>query len=206
LITESNVKSILVQNLKFDTLKIKKLDNFVKNLLIYNKKRNLIAKSTEKQVWVRHILDSAQIIKFIDDKNCTGIADLGSGGGFPGIILAIYYQNYNFHVKLYEKSPVKAVFLLNISKLLSLKCKIICSDVNSQKIESNYIVCRAFKKLPHILNISRENCVKKHKIIVMKGKNAQQEIKNTSQMTNYEYRLENSITDNNSKIIIMNAE
>ena len=206
MITETEVKRILVQKLKFDIQKIKKLDNFVKNLLIYNKKRNLIAKSTEKEVWDRHILDSAQLINFIDTKYCRGIADLGSGGGFPGIILALYYQNYNFHVKLYEKSPIKSAFLSNISKLLKLKCKIICSDVNSIKIESNYIVCRAFKKLPHILNISRENCVKKHKIIVMKGKNAQKEINNTSQMRNYKYRLENSITDNDSKIIIISKE
>ena len=206
MISETDVKRILVQNFKFDVQKIKKLDTFVKNLLIYNKKRNLIAKSTEKQVWDRHILDSAQLIKFVDAKNCTGIADLGSGAGFPGMILALYYQNYNFHVKLYEKSPVKSAFLSNISKLLELNCKIICSDVKSVKIDSNHIVCRAFRKLPHILNISRENCVKKHKLIVMKGKNAQEEINNTSQMRNYEYRLEKSITDNDSKIIILNAE
>ena len=206
MITEIDVKRFLVQNLKFDVPKINKLDNFVKNLLIYNKKRNLIAKSTEKQVWDRHILDSAQLIKFIDLKNCKGIADLGSGGGFPGIILALYYQNCNFHVKLYEKSPIKSAFLSNISKILNLKCKIICSDVDSLKIDSNYIVCRAFRKLPHILNISRENCVKKHKILIMKGKNAQEEINNTSKMRNYQYRLENSITDNDSKIIILNVE
>ena len=78
--------------------------------------------------------------------------------------------------------------------------------MNLIKIDSNYIVCRAFRKLPHILNISRENCIKKHKIIVMKGKNAQEEINSTSQMKNYKYRLENSITDNDSKIIILNAE
>ena len=204
--TETEVKRILVQKLNFDAQKIKKLDDFVKNLLIYNKKRNLIAKSTEKQVWDRHILDSAQLIKFIDTNYCTGIADLGSGAGFPGIILALYYQNYNFHVKLYEKSPVKFTFLSNISRLLGLDCKIACIDVNSVKIDSNHIVCRAFRKLPHILNISRENCVKKHKIIIMKGKKAQEEINNTSQMSNYEYRLENSITDNDSKIIILNVE
>ena len=205
MITEAEVKRILAQNFKFNVQKIKKLDNFVKNLLIFNKKHNLIAKSTEKQVWDRHILDSAQLIKFIDTKNCTGIADLGSGAGFPGIILALYYQNYNFHVKLYEKSPIKSAFLSKISQMLDLKCKIICGDVNSIKIDSNHIVCRAFRKLPHILNISRENCIKKHKIIVMKGKNAQEEINNTSQMKNYEYRLEKSITDNDSKIIIINA-
>ncbi len=206
MINESDVKRILVQKLKFDAKKIKKLDEFVRNLLIFNKKRNLIAKSTEKQVWVRHILDSAQLIRFIDDNNCTGIADLGSGGGLPGIVLAVYFQNFNFHVKLYEKSPIKSAFLSNLSKQLALNCKIICKDVNSLKIESNHVVCRAFRKLPHILNISRENCVKKHKIIIMKGKNAQEEINNTSQMRNYKYRLEKSITDNDSKIIILNVE
>ena len=206
MISETDVKRILTQKFKFDALKIKKLDNFVKKLLIFNKKKNLIAKSTEKYVWDRHILDSAQLIKFINDKECTGIADLGSGAGFPGIILAIYYHNYNFHVKLYEKSPLKSAFLSNISNKLGINCKVICGNVNSLKIQSNYIVCRAFRKLPHILNISRENCVKKHKIIVMKGKNAQQEINKASQIGNYEYRLENSITDINSKIIILNAK
>ena len=206
MITESNVKRILINDLNFDTPKIQKLDNFAKKLLIFNKKHNLISKNTEKQIWDRHILDSAQIIKFIDVKECSGIADLGAGGGFPGIILAIYFQNFNFHVKLYEKSAVKSAFLTNISNILGLNCKIICKDINLVKIDSNYIVCRAFKKLPHILNISRENCIKKHKIIIMKGKNAQQEINNPSMMNNFKYRLENSITDNDSKIIVLNTK
>ena len=206
MITESNVKRILLKDLNFDALKIKKLDNFAKKLHIYNKKYNLISKNTEKQIWDRHILDSAQLIKFIDVKSCSGIADLGTGGGFPGIILAIYFQNFNFHVKLYEKSPIKSAFLSNISNMLSLNIKIICNDINLVKIDSNYIVCRAFRKLPYILNISRENCIKKHKIIIMKGRNAQQEINNTSKMKNFKYRLENSITDKDSKIIILDTK
>ena len=206
MITETNVKRILQKDLNFDASKIKKLDNFAKKLLIYNKKYNFISKNTEKQIWDRHILDSAQLIKFIDFKSCSGIADLGTGAGFPGIVLAIYFQNFNFHVKLYEKSPVKSSFLKDISNILGLNCKIICNDVNSVKIDSNYIVCRAFRKLSYILNISRENCVKKHKIIILKGRNAQKEINSTSKIENYKYRLENSITDNDSKIIILNTE
>ena len=206
MITESNVKRILLNDLNFDIIKIKKLENFVKKLLIYKKKHKLISKNTEKEIWDRHILDSAQLIKFIDVKRCSGIADLGTGGGFPGIILAIYFQNFNFHVKLYEKSPVKSSFLTDISNILGLNCKIIRKDINSVKIDSNYIVCRAFRKLSYILNISRENCIKKHKIIILKGKNAQEEINNTSQMKNYKYRLEKSITNNDSKIIILNAK
>jgi 16S rRNA (guanine527-N7)-methyltransferase len=206
LITESNVKRILLKDLNFDASKIKKLDNFAKKILIFNKKYNLISKNTEKEIWDRHILDSAQLVKFINIKSCSGIADLGTGGGFPGIILAIYFQNFNFHVKLYEKSPVKSAFLTNITNLLGLNCKVICKDINLVNIDSNYIVCRAFKKLPYILNISRENCVKRHKIIILKGRNAQQEINNTSKMKNFKYRLENSITDNDSKIIILNTK
>ena len=206
MITESNVKRILLKDLNFNASKIKKLENFTIKLLNYNKKHNLISRNTEKHIWDRHILDSAQLIKFIDTKNCSGIADLGTGGGFPGIILAIYFQNFNFHVKLYEKSPVKCSFLTDISNILGLNCKIIRNDINTVKIDSNYIVCRAFRKLSYILNISRENCVKKHKIIILKGRNAQKEINSTSKMKNYRYRLENSITDKESKIIILNTK
>ena len=206
MINEFDVKRILLKDFNFDAPKIKKLDNFVKKLLIYNKKHNLISKNTEKQIWDRHILDSAQLIKFIDVKSCSGIADLGTGGGFPGIILAIYFQNYNFHVKLYEKSPVKSSFLTDISNLLGLNCKIIRNDINSAKIDSNFIVCRAFRKLSHILNISRENCVKKHKIIILKGKSAQEEVKKTSQLVNFEYKLEKSISEDDSWIVILNAK
>tara|TARA_Y100000817_G_C16358650_1_gene324946 strand:- start:164 stop:493 length:330 start_codon:yes stop_codon:yes gene_type:complete len=109
-------------------------------------------------------------------------------------------------VKLYEKSPVKSAFLSHITNVLGLNCKIIRNDINLVKIDSNYIVCRAFRKLPYILNISRENCIKKHKIIIMKGKNAQQDINKTSKLKNYKYKLEKSITDNDSKIIILDAE
>ena len=206
MISEANARKILNKELNFDHLMIKKLDTYVKYLLIFNKKYNLISKNTEKIIWDRHILDSAQLIKHIVPKNCNGIADLGSGGGFPGIVLAIFYQNYNFHVKLYEKSPVKSSFLTEISNKLKIKCKIICKDINAQKIDSNHIVCRAFKKLPQILNISRENCAKKHKMIIMKGRNAQEELKNTSLIGNYQYKLERSITDDDSRIIILNAK
>ena len=84
MITESNVKRILLKDLNFDASKIKKLDNFAKKILIFNKKYNLISKNTEKEIWDRHILDSAQLVKFINIKSCSGIADLGTGGGFPG--------------------------------------------------------------------------------------------------------------------------
>ena len=196
---------ILRKDLNFNEKHISKLRFFAKKLLEFNKSYNLISKSTENDLWNRHILDSAQLVNHIDTLKCDGIADLGSGGGFPGIVLAIFYDNFNFHVKLYEKSAVKAKFLKKIVNELNLKAKVMNIDVNLVKIDVNYITCRAFKKLPYILNISREKCIKKHKIIIMKGKNAQEEINKALKDVIFKYRLEKSITDKKSKIIILDA-
>ena len=205
MIFPGSLSLILRKDLKFSEKHISKLRFFARKLLEFNKSYNLISKSTENDLWNRHILDSAQLVNHIDTLKCDGIADLGSGGGFPGIVLAIFYDNFNFHVKLYEKSSVKAKFLKKIVNELNLKAKVMNIDVNLVKIDVNYITCRAFKKLPYILNISREKCIKKHKIIIMKGKNAQEEINKALKDVIFKYRLEKSITDKKSKIIILDA-
>ncbi len=205
MILPGSLSLILRKDLNFSEKHISKLRFFARKLLEFNKSYNLISKSTENDLWNRHILDSAQLVNHIDTLKCDGIADLGSGGGFPGIVLAIFYDNFNFHVKLYEKSSVKAKFLKKIVNELNLKAKVMNIDVNLVKIDVNYITCRAFKKLPYILNISREKCIKKHKIIIMKGKNAQGEINKALKDVIFKYRLEKSITDKKSKIIILDA-
>ena len=82
----------------------------------------------------------------------------------------------------------------------------IFSDVYEKEIFADLIVCRAFKKLPEIMKISREIVKKPHKLIVLKGKNAQSEINNVSLGSNYSYKIEKSITDDNSKIIIVDVK
>ena len=204
---ELKVIEILKNELGFSDISIKKLKKFHNYLLEYNKSFNLISKSTEKSIWIRHILDSAQIIKFIEKSKEQNIVDFGSGAGFPGLIIAIYNENVRFHVKLYEKSPVKRAFLNNIKEKLDIKNIEIGNDVYEQKkIIADVIVCRAFKKLEEILKISREIVKKPHKLIILKGKNAQSEINNVSLDSNYSYKIEKSITDDNSKIIIVDAK
>ena len=202
---EAEVIEILKNQLGFSICSIKKLKKFHNYLLKYNKSYNLISKKTEKNVWDRHILDSAQIIKFIGESKVNKIVDFGSGAGFPGLIIAFHNENLRFHVKLYEKSPVKRGFLNNIKKNLELKNLEVCEDVYREEISTDIIVCRAFKKIEEIINISRENVKKPHKIIILKGKNAQSEINNVSLASNYSYKLKNSITDDDSKIIIVEA-
>ena len=203
---ELKVIEILKNNLGFQDSSIKKLKKFHNYLLEYNKRYNLISKKTEKSIWIRHILDSAQIIKLIDVSKHQNIVDFGSGAGFPGLIIALYNENVRFHVKLYEKSPVKRAFLSNIKKELDIKNIDIENDVYGKEIVADVIVCRAFKKLEEILKISRETVKKPHKLIILKGKNAQSEINNVSLGSNYSYKLEKSITDHDSKIIIIDAK
>ena len=110
-------------------------------------------------------------------------------------------------MKLYEKSPVKRAFLDKIKKKLDIRGMDIDSNVyEKEKIEADVIVCRAFKKLEEILKISREIIKKPHKLIILKGKNAQSEINNVSLGSNYSYRIEKSITDYDSKIIIVEVK
>ena len=127
---ESEVINILKKDLNFTDQSIQKLKEFKNLVLEENKKHNLIAKSTENQIWVRHILDSAQLVKFIDF-NLNSLADLGTGAGFPGLVLEIYNKNKAFHVKLYEKSPVKRSFLVEVIKKLGLNAEVL-GDVRDE--------------------------------------------------------------------------
>ena len=197
---EQEVIKILQEELEFTDQSIDKLKMLETELLKANAKHNFIAKSTETHIWLRHILDSAQLIKYINFKSGS-LSDLGSGAGFPGLILAIYNQNFNFHVKLYEKSPVKRDFLDKMIGKLKIKASLF-SNVFDDKIESNYIISRAFKKLDKIIQVSREIAKKPHKLIILKGQNAQDEAIKAFKSYKYSYKLEKSMTDEKSKIIV----
>ena len=199
---EQEVIRTLQNQLNYTAKNISDIKIFINELLKANKKHNFISKSTEQLIWHRHILDSAQLVKFIDFSK-SSLSDLGSGAGFPGLILALFNKNKNFHVKLYEKSPVKRAFLKDMRDILSLKIEI-QGNVYENFIYTDYIVSRAFKKLEAIIQVSREIAQKPHKLIILKGQNAQEELKKAFIKEKYDYKFENSITNKDSKIIIVN--
>jgi 16S rRNA (guanine527-N7)-methyltransferase len=201
---EQEVIKILQKDLNFSDESIYKLKLFSKSLILANQKHNFISKSTEKYIWHRHILDSAQLVKFIDFKK-DSLADLGSGAGFPGIILAIFNEKRTFHVKLYEKSPVKSKFLNKIIKDLELRCEVF-GNVYHETLDADFIVSRAFKKLDQIIQVSREIAKKSHKLIIMKGQNAQEEVNKSFKIRKFPYTLEKSITNKDSKIISVQVQ
>ena len=207
--SESNAKSklILREKLNFNEEKLNKIDSFVNNVLNYNKKYNLISSSTENDIWFRHVLDSAQLVKYIDSNKFKSLSDLGTGAGFPGIILSIFFSDViSFHVKLYEKSNVKIDFLKEQKQKLNLNnVSLYDNDYQSHKLSSDYFVFRAFKKLHEILRISRETITGPHKLIVMMGKSAQDQLNKASKADINKYKLVPSITSKDSKILLLDA-
>ncbi len=195
--------SDLIKSLNLlDEKGFEKMSKYVILLLNENKKYNLISKNSENVIWHRHVLDSLQIVKFVNFNQQSILHDLGSGGGFPGICLAIYNKNPEFHVKLYEKSIVKSNFLNRVIKKLNLNAKVINRDVFKTKILKGYVVARGFRKIDKILKFSRENCLEIEKFIILKGKNAQVDAQKAFKGSDIKYSLEESITDRDSKILI----
>ena len=105
-------------------------------------------------------------------------------------------------MKLYEKSPVKRGFLIEAIKELHLNAEVL-GDVRDEVLDSDIIICRAFKKLDQVIQVSREIAKKPHKLMILKGQNAQKEIKNSFKTKKYPYKLESSMTNKDSKIILM---
>ena len=89
---DHEVINILQNQLKFSIRNISDIKIYLSELLKANKKHNFISKSTENMIWYRHVLDSAQLVKFIDFSKGS-LSDLGSGAGFPGLILALFNKN-----------------------------------------------------------------------------------------------------------------
>ena len=101
-----------------------------------------------------------------------------------------------------KRSPVKRIFLKKIAENLNLNVKIL-SNIIDEEIFSETIVCRAFKKLEKVIQVSREIAKKPHKLIVLKGQNAQEELNKAFKTKKYPYKLEKSMTDKESRIIII---
>ena len=181
---------------------IEKLNKYNDFLLENNKLLNLIGKTTEKHVFSRHFKDSAQIYDLIQDKS--EIIDIGSGAGFPGVIIKILMENdkINGNVILIDKSPKKCKFLKELSDKLSLILKIEnlrLEDYKFNKIST--IVSRAFKKTIQTIDMLFKNNENIRSIILIKGKTYQQELEEAKKKYTFELEKFRSITSDESYIL-----
>ena len=176
-----------------------------------NREINIISKKTteKKAIRQRHIIDSVQIIDFVD-LNCNTTSDLGSGGGMPGLIIAIMMKKLknSMKIKLYEKSYHKCVFLKDVSNKLNLNTEIIQEDIFKIKnIETGTIMSRAFKPMPIILDLVQKNFGKYKNIILFMGKSGRKILKDSLKIWNLDYEEKKSLTSKDSFLLnIKNME
>ena len=176
---------------------------FKKNLLKKNKSFNLISRNDEKIIDIRHIYDSAQVIDMID-KNIKKCADLGSGSGFPGIILAILskHKDIKAHFTLYEKSLRKSDYLNEIIDKLKLDATVINKNILEIKnVESETIIARAFKPVGEIFKILNNNFNNYKNLILFLGKRGKQTLRDASMIWDFEYKERRSMTSSDSLIL-----
>ena len=180
-------------------------ENYISMILEKNKKINLISQNTASKKYLinRHIIDSAQIIDFVDLNSNTTV-DIGSGAGMPGIIVAIILKNMknNMNVHLYEKSYHKSNFLKEVSEKLNLNTKIFQKNIYEiKKLETGTIMSRAFKPMPVVLDLVYENFFKYKNLIFFMGKSGKKVFESSKKKWELEYVERKSLTSKDSFLI-----
>ena len=180
-------------------------ESFIIMLQKRNEEINIISKETSKNdvIRERHIVDSAQIIDFVD-LNSTIITDIGSGGGMPGIIISIMIKNLKKSIKmnLYEKSHHKSSFLRKVSRDLKLNTEVIQQNIfETQNLESGTIMARAFKPLPVTLELVYKNFSNYKNLILFMGKNGEKILEDTLKIWDFDFEKKKSITSEDSFLL-----
>ena len=178
---------------------------FIAMLQKKNEEINIISNETSKNELIRdrHIVDSAQIIEFVDLNNDI-ITDIGSGGGMPGIIISIIVKNLKIAAKvhLYEKSHHKSAFLRNVSRDLKLNTEIIQKNIfEEQNLETGTIMARAFKPLPIVLDLVYKNFSNYKNLILFMGKNGETILEETLKKWEFDFEKKKSITSEDSFLL-----
>ena len=184
-----------------------RLDTFAALVLAENQRQNLIAKATEPHLWQRHIADSAQLIENVSRETLGPNAqgpwlDLGSGPGFPGLVIAALCPN--MPVVLVESRARRAAFLEAVIAALNLpKCR-----VEGQRLEriapfpARAISARAFAPLPKLLELSAPFSTRHTAYVLPKGRSAAQELETVKPSIRAMFHVKHSLTDPDAGIIV----
>jgi len=189
------VKQKLSQDLNVSRETILKLEEYVELLIKWNQKINLISKNDIPDIWNKHIILCAEVIKYIDNKDIK-LVDLGSRGGFPGIILSILGMP---NVTLIESNSKKTAFLLQASKISNFSVRIINDRIEKQQIECDIITSRAFASINQLLECTKYVRFKKF-MLLLKGPEVAKEIPNTK---DFSFQIKQSRYNPLSNIVLV---
>jgi len=175
-----------------------KLDNYVGLLRDESKRQNLISASTLEAVWDRHIVDSAQLVRYEPERGASWI-DIGSGAGLPGIVIACLVDG---PVELVEPRRLRAEFLHKVSESLGLRTRVLCAKAERVGGKFDVITARAVAPLAKFLEISAHLSTRKTVWALPKGRSAEAELVEAQRTWQGSFRVEPSVTDARSFIVV----
>ena len=174
---------------------------YVRLLTQSAEKQNLIAPSTFGTIWERHVLDSAQLVRF-EPFNGASWADIGSGAGLPGLVVALLV---NGPITLIEPRRLRAEFLSEIVSKLDLadRIRVECAKVERVQGRFDVITARAVAGLDRLLAMTEHVSKSETVWVLPKGKNAQTELAQAQVNWHCDDRVEQSCTDPGSQILVL---
>ena len=177
---------------------ISKLHEFVNLLLKWNKKINLIGKGTIDDIYDRHLIDSVQLFPFIPH-NISEITDLGSGNGFPGIVLSIITGKKTNLVEIDKK---KSIFLKEAALLLSLDIHVYNERIEEiKKLPSELITARAVADIKTLFEWLDKHLKNETTLLLPKGKKYKLEIEDALKKWSFDKSIFKSVIDQESVIL-----
>ena len=175
-----------------------RLDAFVASLREENERQNLVSRGTLDSIWLRHIVDSAQLLRFAPAG--ASWVDLGTGAGFPGLIVAALHDG---PVTLVEERRLRVDFLGRAAALMGLRIEILHMKAGRVPPRPyDVISARAFAPLEKLLNLGTAFSTQKSLWLLPKGRNAQDELAALDPSWQGDFRLEPSVTDAEAHIIV----
>ena len=175
---------------------INKLEIYEEYLLRSNARFNLIGSGTLKFIWSRHFADSAKLFflikcKLEESMEKLTICDIGSGAGFPGVVIKIFSNEFKLdcNIELFESNKKKSNFLNELTKKLDLNIIVNNFRVEDTRKEYDIVLCRAVSSLLNIINMSRDCCKNTSLLVLPKGKNWSKELMEAKKVWNFKVKL-----------------
>ena len=193
---DAEAKAWLNQNVSRETFA--KVERLVALLRMENERHNLVSAATLESVWARHIVDSAQLVAF--SASGRSWVDLGSGAGFPGLVVALLHSG---PVTLVESRRLRAEFLAKAADQMEVEVEIVQADV--RRVEGrtfDVISARAFAPLPRLFELAAHLATPETIWVLPKGRSAQSELDAVRGSWQGEFRLEPSVTDEEARILV----
>jgi 16S rRNA (guanine527-N7)-methyltransferase len=175
-----------------------KLEAYTTLLREQSARQNLISASTIDSLWERHILDSAQLLRFVPEAD-TSWVDIGSGAGLPGVVVAILTGG---PVTLVEPRRLRAEFLESVVSRLGLNARVVLGKAERTVGQFDVITGRAVAALSEFLALSAHLSTKNSRWVLPKGRNAQSELADAKRRWQGVFHVEQSVTDADSWIVI----